>query len=410
MRQLKEKLGLIQSLKNDHHARTTLLEEISIHLESKDFDVRKSHFSRFTDQKCTPDVVSFIADCVREYIADEKTKEFKVTDIWKSKFAVENTTRIFNKPSPEDKNAIAEYNKFFGQPIRLFNYAGILESRKEGNTYIYKCVQYEILEFIALKSDNALDFLFVYLQKVLGDSGYLSKIIDFQKNQTKSSFQELKDAFIKFLQVNTPIEKDFEPKRIFPKIINIFAVKWKMKGSERGDITEHEFYHSDLMYNNINWRDAGTKNKRTTRNEYLLLEEQRPRYAEYEIIKAKNIVEKIHGKISEIQDEWSNGDATQKHHIFPKSEYPEFGAYPENLIILTPTQHYTKAHPDNKTRQIKKEYQKSMLIAKSQSIEQSLGRGESHYSKTKFIEILNDGLDLGLSENSTFDEIRKKLS
>jgi len=212
------------------------------------------------------------------------------------------------------------------------------------------------------------------------------------------------------MQEYTPIRETLEPRRIFPKILNIFAVKWNMKGIEKGYITDHEYYHSDLMYNDINWRDVGEKNKRTTRNEYQLLEEQRPNYSEYEVTKAKNLVVKIHGGTSEIQDEWANGDATQKHHIFPKSEYLEFGAYIENIIILTPTQHFTKAHPGNNTNEIDREYQKAMLIAKSHSIEQSLARNETYYSKERFIEIINTGLNMQLDNQSSFDEIRKKLS
>jgi hypothetical protein len=178
-----------------------------------------------------------------------------------------------------------------------------------------------------------------------------------------------------------------------------------MKGIEKGYISKNEFYRSDLMYNRINWRDAGEKNKRNTRNEAFALIEQFPKAAEYEIGKAKKLIEKIHGKISEIQDEWAHGEATQKHHIFPKSEYPEFAADAENLIILTPTQHFTKAHPGNNTNKIDKEYQKLMLIAKSHSVE----KNQSHYSKERFVEILNSGLGLELSENASFGEIRGKL-
>lgn len=387
-----------------------MLEEISRYLSSLDLDVRKTNFSRFTDQKCTPDVISFIADCIREYIKDDPEKQFEVMDIWKSKFAVDNTVRIFNKPSPENDNAIAEYNKFFGQPMRLMNYADILSSKKEGTTFYYKCKRPDVLEFIALKTDNALDFLYIYLQKVLDDSGFLNEINNYRQSQTKDSMQELKNSFMTFMHDNTPVKGKYEPNRIFPKIINIFAVKWNMKGIERGYITEHEYYHSDLMYNSINWRDEGEKNKRNTRNEYQLLEEQRPEYAEYEVTKAKDLVVKIHGETSEIQDEWANGQATQKHHMFMKSEYPQFGAYIENIIILTPTQHFTKAHPENNTKIIDREYQKTMLIAKSFSIEESLKRNESYYSKERFIEILNDGLGLGLTKDVSFEEIRNKLN
>jgi hypothetical protein len=383
-----------------------LLEEIRNLLESQELDVRETHFSRFTDQKCTPDVVSFLADCIGKFIENDPNREFSVMDIWKNEYTVDNTVDIFNKPSPINKSAISEYNKFFGQPMRLLDYAGILVSRKEGTTFKYRCVRPDILEFISLKSANAFDFLFVYLEKVLKDSGFLEKIIQYKENQNKDSLQHVKDEFITFMQSNTPITEVLEPRRIFPKILNIFAVKWKMKGIEKGYISTNEFYRSDLMYNRINWRDAGDKNKRNTRNEAFALIEQFPRAAEYEIGKAKKLIEKIHGKISEIHDEWANGEATQKHHIFTKSEYPEFAADAENLIILTPTQHYTKAHPGNNTNKIDKEYQKLMLIAKSHSIENN----ELHYSKEKFIEILNVGLGLKLPENSSFDEIRKKLS
>lgn len=387
-----------------------MLEKILNHLSSLDLDVRKSHFSRFTDQKCTPDVISFIADCVREYIKEQPNKEFEVMDIWKSPFAIENTVSIFNKPSPENDNAISEYNKFFGQPMRLLDYAGILDSRRDGTTYIYKCTNPEILYFIALKADNALDFLFVYLQKVLEDSGFIDKIIDYKNNQTKNSLQDLKEEFMKFMHDNTPVKGTYEPNRIFPKIINIFAVKWGMKGIERGYVTDNVFYRSDLLYNRINWRDEGEKDKRTTRNEALVLEEQFPRYAAYEIAKAKNLLERIHGNVSEMHDEWANGDATQKHHIFPKSEYPEFAADIENIIILTPTQHFTKAHPGNNTNRIDRQYQKLMLISKSYSIEKSLVRNEPYYRKERFIEIVNDVLNLELSNNLSFHKIREKLS
>ena len=39
-------------------------EYIENHLDKYDFDIRKSHYARFSDQKCTPDIVSFVADCV----------------------------------------------------------------------------------------------------------------------------------------------------------------------------------------------------------------------------------------------------------------------------------------------------------------------------------------------------------
>ena len=84
------------------------------------------------------------------------------------------------------------------------------------------------------------------------------------------------------------------------------------------------------------------------------------------------------------------------HHIFPVHEYPEIADYLVNLIALTPTQHYTYAHPNNRTYLISKEYQYLCLIAKTGSIKENLfGRKEEPviYDFCLFIEVLNIGLE-----------------
>ncbi len=39
-------------------------EDIIAYLKRFDLDIRKTGDARFMDQKCTPDVVCFIADCI----------------------------------------------------------------------------------------------------------------------------------------------------------------------------------------------------------------------------------------------------------------------------------------------------------------------------------------------------------
>ena len=39
--------------------------DIINYLNQFDLDVRKTKDARFSDQKCTPDVICFIADCIR---------------------------------------------------------------------------------------------------------------------------------------------------------------------------------------------------------------------------------------------------------------------------------------------------------------------------------------------------------
>lgn len=112
---------------------------------------------------------------------------------------------------------------------------------------------------------------------------------------------------------------------------------------------------------------------------------------------------------SEVKDQWANGEATQVHHIFPKSKFPKLAHYLENLIKLTPTQHFTKAHPNNKTDEINIDYQLVCLLAKSDSIEKSLNKGEFIYSKESFVFCINTGLQQNLEFHLNFKDIKTQL-
>ena len=122
-----------------------------------------------------------------------------------------------------------------------------------------------------------------------------------------------------------------------------------------------------------------------------------------------NLLRKIQIE-SEVKDQFENGEATQVHHIFPKSQFPMIVHYLENLIKLTATQHFTKVHPSNNTQVINKDYQFICLIAKSKTIEDSLKTiGEKYYRKESFVYVINIGLDAELSMKLTFPEIRSQV-
>lgn len=114
--------------------------------------------------------------------------------------------------------------------------------------------------------------------------------------------------------------------------------------------------------------------------------------------------------MSEIKDQWGNGDATQIHHIFPKHKFPQLAHYLENLIKITATQHYTKAHPNNKTKDISIDYQLVCLLAKSDSIEKSLKKNEMYYRNESFIYCINTGLTKELKLDLTFRQIKAELA
>ncbi len=383
---------------------------ISSYLNQFDLDIRKSGDARFMDQKCTPDVVCFIADCVINTI--QLNQNFVVSDIWESQYFIKNTRAIFNKPWATDKKAQHEYDKFIQQPLKMLAYAQILEVKKNGNQNVYKIRNEEILDYIAQRERNTYNFLYCYFEKVLTDSGLWRYFIDYKNNpQTKESFNELKARYTRFIIGHTAINGEVEVYRIFPKILNVFAVENQLQGSEKGHISKYIFTFSDLMYNRKNWRDLN-KEKSITRQEAELQGfdiEQQEAYNSYYVQKAIALIRKIHSE-SEVHDQWGNGEATQVHHIFPKSDFPQIAHYIENLILLTATQHNTKAHPSNKTQQINKDYQLTCLLAKSDSIENSLLRfGEKYYRKESFVYILNLGLSANVDLTITFPELKREL-
>lgn len=152
-------------------------------------------------------------------------------------------------------------------------------------------------------------------------------------------------------------------------------------------MSENQFYYTDLMYNRKNWRDL-SKDKTISRQEESAESEQNilpdTAFNAYLVQKAINQIRKMYSE-SEVKEQWANGEATQIHHIFPKSKFPHLADYLENLIKLTATQHYTKAYLNNKTDSINPDYQLVCLLAKSDSIEKSLKKNELYYRKESFV-------------------------
>ena len=221
---------------------------------------------------------------------------------------------------------------------------------------------------------------------------------------------ELKEKYTRFIIGNTAINGEVEVYRIFTKVINVYSAENDIQGTEKGRLSKDIITFSDLMYNRKNWRDIG-KSKFQTRQEAASMEEisQQEAYENYQVTKAMNLIRKIQLD-SEVKDHYAIGEATQVHHIFPKSQFPEIAHYLENLIKLTPTQHYTKAHPNNHTQTTNRDYQLVCLLAKSQNIEKSIMTvGDKYYRKESFIYVINVGLNAELSMKLTFADIRKQL-
>ena len=340
---------------------------------------------------------------------------FTVNDIWQSQYFIKNAKAVFNKPLPTKKSARHEYDKFIQQPLRMFGYAHILDVEKKGNRNYYKIRNLDILDYISRRERNAYNFLYCYFEKVLIDSG-MWKYFEEYKDKCLSGtvkrcdFLDLKNKYIRFVIGQTKVNGELEVKRMFPKVLNVYAVENCINGTEKGRISKYPFTFADLMYNRKNWRDLN-KDKSVTRQEALAQKdiEQQEAYNQYYVQKAMNLLRKIQTE-SEVHDQWGNGEATQVHHIFPKSEFPQIAHYIENMIKLTATQHFTKAHPSNRTQAVNRDYQLTCLLAKAETIDKSLQMfGEKYYRKESFIYVINTGLTTNLSTNLTFRDIKTKL-
>ncbi|MCM1226994.1 MAG: hypothetical protein NC320_06140 [Clostridium sp.] len=158
------------------------------------------------------------------------------------------------------------------------------------------------------------------------------------------------------------------------------------------------------MYNRDNFRDIySDKPKEMTRSEYEQSEHIKINkdFTKYMSARAKRIVRVYNeqfrnGKTEVLTDTQHIDDlATNIHHIFPEADYPTICFYIENLIALTPTQHFNYAHSNGNTQAINKEYQHICLLAKSDTIREDLEEHkEPIYSFDKFLYVLFTGLEL----------------
>jgi hypothetical protein len=364
-------------------------------LGNKDFDIRKSNNARWIDQKVTPDVITIVADCILNYLSIQgMNKVFSSIDIWHNSYTVNNVLGIFKKPSPIEKTAKNEYDKFFQQPMEMLSYAGILQKNKVKNRNFYSLKEKELLEEISLSERTALKFLVKYIKKVLIDSDIYSSFDAFFKQQTKTNFQSLKSVFTQFTKTNTPINGDTEVWRIFIKIINPLAYVYNSLGTEKGRLSKDIISYDMLMYNRDNFRDSySRKPKGITRQSHTPPSPSKIKYVQYLTDKAmKNVkfINKVYNSnLSEVPGD--SEVASETHHIFSRTDFPEISHFLENLINLTPNQHRNHAHPNGNYTIIDSDYQKICLIAKIGTIKKSIENNWGDYDFYNFITVVNIG-------------------
>ena len=177
-------------------------------------------------------------------------------------------------------------------------------------------------------------------------------------------------------------------------------------GTKGGHISRDVITFDVLMYNRNNFRDIyANKPKGITRKEYATLNPVKinEQYYEYQSTKAKKFLRIFNdqfrnGETEHFEKEHLNDLAIHIHHIFPKALYPEICYYLENLIALTPTQHFNYAHPNGHTQEINVEYQKLLLLSKADRIKENIEKSYSDkveriYEFSRFLHVLSVGFD-----------------
>lgn len=397
-------------------------EQIIKFMNKYDYDIRKSRNARWIDQKCTPDVLSVVSDCILEFSKTKNLEWFSSVDVWHNEYTKENVEAIFKKPNPDEKKARNEYDKFFQQPMELFANAGILWKKKESNRNYYKIWNQKLLEYISIREMNAIKFLNLYNEKVLRDSGIYDYFEDFFRNPTSDTFNKVKKSFGRFTVFNTPIQTPVECNRIFTKVLNPMAFMRGTFGTKGGYISKDKITKDVLMYNRANFRDIySDKPKEMTRREYYTSLETKPnlKLIQYHMLKAKKLLrtynDTFRNGLSEVTNDQSTDIlATHIHHIFPTNEFEEISHYIENLIVLTPGQHLSEAHPNSNTRIIDKSFQQICLLAKMENIENNIKNSKDViYSFDNFTYVLATGLDdiIFLEvDNMNFDELIRLIN
>ena len=335
------------------------------------YDIRVTGNGRWIDQKCAFDTVCFVADCVVDYLRNGGTEPFESPQIWHREYSMYNVQRLFGKPDPTIRSTLDEYNKFFRQPLKMLSAAGVLSEEKVGITIHFSVENLDVLEFIALRERNALDFMCMYIEKTLKDSGLWDGFASFFDEQTPEWYDEVKSRFEQFCIRYTPINKKTEADRIFIKVLNQLAFKYRTCGTIRGRLSRNIITLQDIVYNKTNW---------------------------YDELMGKN----------KVRDRFSIGHrASAMHHIFPKGRYPHLAMFYENIIALTTAQHMQEAHPSGNTRIVDRQFQYVCLIAKTDSIRRNLlglDNTPEFYNFDSFMYVLDEGLQTDYFQHLSFGD------
>ena len=340
------------------------------------------------EQKITPDLLWCICQVLQDITLTNRNLVFTDRDIRKSQIFNNLMVDYFSKPF-QSENTENEYNKVSSYQLGFLVYCNVIEEVTSGPKS-YKIQNLNIIKELATHELNALNFLNAFVDKFILDNGLYTFFNNYCNNQTQNNYIKAKEAYWLWSKKNTKIRtnKPTHSNRVFNKIFNIYAFANSLSGQLGANISERKCPYNYLIYKRVNFRDEMLP-RGLSRKEYRELEEVEATLERKERQTKKEVREKHpFGEIQIFNLGYVNNYNFNCHHILPKNEFKKFMAYRENIIILTPEQHYSFAH-NRGTSSINDEYQIQCLIYKLQSIENSIINFENFYNFENFIEMIN---------------------
>ncbi len=375
------------------------LANIDKYLRGVNLDIRQLGSIRLIDQKVTPDIVMAVSEVILKYSGGS----FTVRDLWESPRFSDVVTSFFVKRDASDPQAKNEYNKFIGQPLNFLAYAKILKpvSGVGEKPKIFKIVQDQWLSYLSETESNSVDFLWRYIERMLKCSGISEQFDSYYLHPDAESFALAREAFARLVHKYTNVKKDFEVRRILPKVMNVPAYRRRTHGVILGRASNRGITLYDIRYNRPNWISAA-KLQRVAHSSSPNL-----RTRLYRVTQAKKGVKAYHSNTPELHDSFmSRNVRVQAHRIFPQHAYPDFADVRENIILLTPDQH-DMAHNRHQGDAMSKSYQLYLLLTKLTSIVNSECKSDdAFYSLESFVKML---VALGIIDPRLYERMTAAL-
>lgn len=344
--------------------------EIEEYLNSIDYSngfySNSENKSSAIDQKCTFDIIYVNSKCIMNLIKQGKNS-FSVNSFMNDEYS----EILYSEKTSKNGKAVLsnktkrEYDKVFGNTLELFSYIKLLSKEKDGIKNKYYVENEKIIKKLSESEEACVSLISIHVFNLIKSNekiiGFLEQMYNHDDYSCKQKF---KFEIIKWIKDNSNRDKDSS--QISCKLINPLFYIYNLKKYSSSTKVQQDQTLYDLSYFRVHKRDKNKANGLTR------LEELRKRAESSSINKnelnfanvKKNITEwnKIYyNSVSTVTSEYSEEILENGHHCHHIWPIQFFSAQdniifspniPENIIILSQTEHLGIAHEKNKTNDI----------------------------------------------------------